>query len=506
MKRIQELVQACPPGTLRRALRREGKEGTASLTYQLYRRLRERKLDEDAIAVKLYGAEANRSHGSYRALKTRLSHLLVEAILEEDVARPSYQTYEDAYEHGYRQLEVARILMSKRLYASAREVASQTFRRVQDFEILPLNTGLTDVLSSLHLGVAYNEKLFSKYHELYVRYSRASFDLTNITDHYRQVRNYIYANRLAPAEIGRIAAEFVEQDRPLMERNDGVPAIQTMFTQTEITGLTLRGEYKAAIESANRGIVAIERCKGHSVRSLTMLALSRIACTIKLRDFEAGVQQIEAARKRTPQGSINDLKISELAIKLGLLTGEYVYAYEALAEVQSRGLKRLLTVAHQEFWSIIEAYIHLLILAGALKVDDQSRPLQRFRLNKFLNNVPGNVRNKRGANIQVLVLQTVLLILQHKLDEAMDRVDALSVYCNRYLRDDENLRNNGIFKLLLILINANFDTTVAERKAQKTLAAMRGAAERGQLNDLELVPYEVVWRILLDYLQPSSRR
>ena len=506
MKRIQELVQACTPGVLRRALRREGETGTASLTYQLYRHLRACKLDEDAIASKLYGKKANRSHGSYRALKTRLSHLLVEAILEDHVAKPSYRTYEDAYEHGHRQLEVARILMSKRLYASAREIASQTFRRVEDFQILPLNTGLTDILSSLHLGVAYNEKLFAKYHQLYAWYSKAGYDLSIINDHYRQVRNHIYANRLAPAEIGRVAAEFVEQDRPLAERNPGVPAIQTMFTQTEITGLTLRGEYEAAIQSANRGIVAIERCKGHSVRSLTMLALSRIDCTIKLRNFPSGVEQIEAARKRVPQGSINDLKVSELAIKLGLLTGEYAYAYQALAEVQHTGLKRLLTVAHQEFWSIIEAYLYLLILAGAIPASARVKPLEKFRLNKFLNNVPVNVRNKRGANIQVLVLQTVLLILQHKFDESMDRVDALSVYCNRYLRDDENLRNNGIFKLLLILINANFDTVVAARKAQKTLAIMQGAAERGQLNDLELIPYEVVWQILLNYLSQSRGR
>ena len=501
MKRIQELVQACPPGVVRRALRREGEGESTSLTYRLYRHLRAHKLEEDGIANKLYGRGKDRLHGPYRALKTRLTHLLVEAILEERVAKPSYKTYEDAYEHGYRQLEVARILMSKRLYASAREIASQTFRRVQDFEIIQLNLGLVDVLSSLHLGVAYSEKLFNKYHGLYQRYSQTNYELGVITDHYRQVRNHIYANRLAPAEIGRIASEFSLSDRPLRDKNLIVPAIQTMFTQTELTGLILRGEYERAIACADQGIRAIEACKGSSVRSLTMLALSRIECTIKMRNFEVGVRQIDAARERTPQNTINDLKISEQAIRLGLLTGRYEYAYQTLALVQRSGLKRLLSTAHQEFWSIIEAYVHMLILAGALEVKPDWEKLDSFRLNRFLNNVPANVRNKRGANIQILILQTTILILQRNLDKAVDRVDALAVYCNRYLRDDENLRNNGFFKLLRILIQANFRVGVASKKAAKTLQAMRKATERGRQNDLELVPYEELWRVLLSSLR-----
>ena len=499
MKRILELVRACPPRSVRKTLKKEDSDA-GSLSLKLYRYLREERWTEQEIAKKLYGKGSTPTSSAYRMLKSRLTHSLVEIILEDSVAKPSYRTYDEAYEHGFRQLEVARILIAKRLYTSAREIASQTFRRVHSFEIANLNLGLTDVLSSLHLGVAYNEDLFAKYHDLYLHYSKMVYDQSLVSDHYRRIRNHIYANRLAPVEIGNRATQFAKLDGDIRERYPNVPMIQLMCAQTELTGMIYQGQYLEAIRSAELSIERLGRSKGANLTSIGVLALSRIDCTIKLQDFTLGVKQIEAAREWVPAGTINDLKIYEYAIRLGLQTGHYEYAYQALEEVHQGKLKGLLTARHQEYWRLLEAYIQMLIMAGELALNDSENRLRPFRLNKFLNNVPANVRNKRGSNIQLLILQAIILILKGDTDKVIDRTDALSIYCNRYLRDNENLRNNGFFKLLLIVIQSNFNRKMAERKATQTLITMRKAKERGLQNDLELIPYETLWSILVKHL------
>ncbi|NJC27705.1 hypothetical protein [Neolewinella antarctica] len=500
MKRILELVNAAKPQSLRKLLEREDGQEKNLLTYRLYKYIRSGKYEEPQIVSLIYGTGKDTSHGAYRTLKTRLSNLLMTVVLEENFTRPTYRTYDEAYENGHRQLEVARILMAKRLYASAREVASQAFRYVKDYENPTLNLGLTDILASLNLGVAYNETLFKKYHALYEHYAEVCQDLNIITAHYRQIRNELYANRLSPVEIGEMASRFATEDTQIRNRNSWVPVLQMMYSQTELTGLMLKGDYVGAIASAETGIDILTKCKGANVNTISMLALSRIDCTIKLKNFALGLRQIEAARIWVPKGTINELKIYEYAIRLGLFTGNYEFAYRHLAEVEDRGLKELLTQRHQEFWTIMTAYVQMLILAGELIIQPDWPEIKRFRLSSFLNNVPANVRNKRGTNIQILILQAVILILQNKFDEVIARTDALSVYCSRYLRDDSNLRNNGFFKLLLNIIQASFNRKVTEKKAAYTLKKMREAEISEQQNDLELIPYETLWKIIIKHL------
>ncbi|OAV42934.1 hypothetical protein [Lewinella sp. 4G2] len=498
MNTTLELVPHVSPEALLTAMG-ETEQQKNTLVFTLHSILQAGGTEQMAVD-QLYGGEVATTDNRYRAIRSRLNRYLIKAILINQAMQPKYRTYDEAYEHGYRQLEVARILTRRRLYSAAREVASQTFRRVQHYENARLNFGLVDVLSSLYLGVAYNEQLFTKYHDLYLHYSKVCQDLDVITAHYRAIRNQVYANHRSPLKIGEMAAKFTELDRPLQQRNPNVSLVQTMFTQTELASYMYQGKYLEAIHSAEKGMEAIQRCHGVSMTSIAMLALVRVDCTTKLRDFALGQKQIEAASQWVPRGTINELKLYEYTIRLSLLTENYDHAYQAYAEVEKRGLKKLLTARHQEFWTILTAYIQMLILAGEIVVRPGWPKIKRFRLSSFLNNVPANIRNKQGTNIQILILQAVILILQGKYDAVIDRTDALAIYCNRYLKDDNNLRNNAFFKLLLIVIQANFNSIAAERKSARTLTRMREALATGPQNDLEIIVYENLWQIIMRHL------
>ncbi|MBC6994420.1 hypothetical protein H9S92_09610 [Lewinella lacunae] len=461
--------------------------------------LEEQKTEEEIVQV-LYGKGRLPTLGKYKTLKTRLRHILVQCFLMEQPKEPSYLTYDQAYHFGYQQLAAGRMLAGKGAHNAARKVLLLTLQYVKDYEIIHLNHGLTEMLAGLHLGTAYSEDLFQRYLQLAAYYSEAAYDLDLLNNRYRQVRNSIYSQRSSPMDIGIMAAKFVAECAHLPAKYPNISLLQGIFAILEITSFMQQGLYEKAIEASLRGTAALERCKGASHSTLSMLALSRVECTIKLGDYQRGLEQIELARKTISKNSINELKLTEYAIQLGLRTGNYDLAYLELAQLNRPKLKSLILERHIEYWQILEAYVNVLFLAGKITPQEDWPELPKFKMRKFVNNVPAYSKNKKGMNTQVLITHILFLLVQKEYDEVTERIEALANYCKRYLREDENLRNNCFFKLLSIASQSSFFRQLADQKGRKTLERMQNAKEYASNKDAEIVPYEHLWEIILNQL------
>ncbi|TXF90976.1 hypothetical protein FUA23_04020 [Neolewinella aurantiaca] len=503
MSIIFELNQLCSSRSVTKFFKNT--EGD-SLIQSLYRLVHSGKYTEDEIAKKIYGKDATADHAKYKALRTRLRNIFLEAFMMQETRNPSYTTYEQAYQHGYQQLALLRVLAGKRAYKVARDIAVVVFKNVRNYEIIPLNQGLTDILASLHLGVAYNQKLFEYYSDLHRHYSQAAFDLNVISNYYREIRNSIYAQRESPSTTGQRAREYAGICAKIAKNYPAVSQLQGMYISMEMTGCILRGEYNEAIKVAEQGEKILMKCEGVSQTVLSILALERVDCAIRLNDFEMGKQQIASARLQIAKKSMHELKLVEYAIKLGLRTRNYEFAYREFVALDKSSIKRLLTPRHAEYWLILEAAINLLLTAGEIIPDESWPVLRKFRTKKFINDVPSFGREKRGVNIQILVIQALYFIIMKKYDDMVERTDALNAYCKRYLKNDENRRNDAFFKLLLIVIKANFNRAKAIEKGKYTFGKLRDTTDWSSLNNTEIIPYEDLWMILLSHLEEKPKR
>lgn len=502
---ITELDACCFPKWVNKILREEGKtRQEKSLIRKLYDLVHAEKYTEDEIVKKLYGPKATPSHGPFRTLKTRLRHVLVEAYVMQELGAPSYKTYDLALQNGLRQLDIVRMLLAGKAYNAAKEIAIQAFKNVKKYEIITLNHGLTDIITALHLGLFYDEKRYLYYSKLCRYYSQANYDLSTVTDYYREIRNSLYSQRESPVEIGKKAGKYVAACDEIRKKYLHISQIQGMLTATEMHGCMLRGEYEEAILASARGSEILKGCKGVSESALENLAISRVECTIMLSDFELGKKQLLLARKEIREKTVNHLALSDLAILLGLRTNNYEFAYRQYANVNQRQISQLLTPPTQEHWVILEACINFLILAQKINIKDHWPKIRTFRAASFVNKVAVSARNKKGDNIQILVFQFLFLVIRKKYDAAIDRKSGLEAYSNRYLNDEENIRNKCFFKLLLITIKSGFNRRLAKKKGELTYKKMTDATERSKLNNTELVPYEKLWAILLSHLNVTK--
>jgi hypothetical protein len=431
--------------------------------------------------------------------------------MDDDLYSANYRTYDNAQVNGYQQLNLINLLMSRRAWRSVTFLATLTLRRVKEYEIIPINSRLCSILASMYLGVGFNEKQFVKYQAMADDYAEAESVLNKVSSQYREMRKMIYAHRMLPRDIGQKVAEFVAESEPLVAKYPKASAMQAMFYIMKVHGLTLLGEYSRAIKTANQAEVVLRACKGAGNQSMSLMALTRVDCSVKLRDFREGCIQVERATEMVPVGTINHIKLSEYSITLGLQTGHFDYAFERLAMVDRTELKQLLTQQHVEFWLILEAYVNLLVLAQKIDPSKRKGKLPDFKLYKFVNNVPSYSKDKQGMNIQILILQVIFFIINEQYGKVIDRTDALARYGSRYLMNNENLRNNCFFKLLLTAVKYNFHRAATERESKKTYKKMTSAQARklGRANSTEIIPYEILWDIVLENLEetiPDGRK
>ncbi len=152
------------------------------------------------------------------------------------------------------------------------------------------------------------------------------------------------------------------------------------------------------------------------------------------------------------------------------------------------------------------AYLEFLRLTGEIQFG--SAPT-RFRINKFINEVPKFNADKRGMRIPLIVAQLLYNLYDRNYDAIEDRIYALKDYCSRNLmRQSENFRSNCFIKMLLLIPSNNFNPIAARRKTNNLLRKLSEVPYElsTQSTQIEIIPYEDLWQIILKYLKSPKRK
>ena len=193
-----------------------------------------------------------------------------------------------------------------------------------------------------------------------------------------------------------------------------------------------------------------------------------------------------------------------------ILQHKYQEAYEIFVEgiTATRHFKKLMPIFREQ-WLIKEAYIHFLIRLGKIDPDKSTaeKKPRKFRLSRFLNDLPTFSKDKRGRNISILIIQLLFLIQDKKYDEITERLNALNLYCHRYLKKDQTLRSNAFIKMLMILPDAEYHPIRVERYVkryhEKLVSTPMEISE--QSTEIEVIPYEHLWELVMEVLEKNKK-
>lgn len=183
----------------------------------------------------------------------------------------------------------------------------------------------------------------------------------------------------------------------------------------------------------------------------------------------------------------------------------YEELYSVVNIVFSNSFVKKLTSEYQK-WKIREAYVRFLVEAGKVDFDKiGTEPPNKFRLARFLNEVPIYTRDKRGFNISILVIQMLFFIVRRNYDKVIDRIDALNQYSYKYLRNDETYRSNCFIKMLVKIPGANFHPVRTKLHTSDLEAKLRAREMTVEelLGEVEVIPFHDLWDIILEVLEKN---
>ena len=163
---------------------------------------------------------------------------------------------------------------------------------------------------------------------------------------------------------------------------------------------------------------------------------------------------------------------------------------EALQTYRTAQVKKQLNKAMLEEWLTVKAYFKFLIDAGVIKADIS------FRLGKFLNEVPIFSKDKKGANIHLIIIKMIIGI-QTKSDRLIDQFDALERSYNRYT--EKGSREQIFIRMLLRVPRFRFVKTIILDKCQSDIKKMSSLSPSP--DTLEIIPYEKIWEIIIGRLK-----
>lgn len=455
------------------------------------------KTDEEALQH-LYGSARN--YSSYRNLKASLKKRLINSVLFINLADSSLNEQERAFYTCHKDWAAVRVLLRMGARQAAIRLAEKTLKQALRFDLTEIVVQASQVLR-FHYGTRVgNLKKMQEYSQLHRKYAQA-WQFESLAEEYYTLLVADYINeRAAKADACRQALAYYEN---LEEAMAEFQTYRLLFLGHLIRIIAYRSanDYRMTVKSCEEAVRAFE-AKDYEVKTPIYTFLhQQILAHIQLKQFEKAERTSCKAAQLIPAGTVNWFVNMEVLLILSLHTRQYQRAYEVYREaVSHRGFQKLREV-DKEQWRINEAYIHFLLEIG--KASEPEGPFRKFRLGKFLNEVPVFSRDKQGLNVPILIIQTLFLIVKKRYKEAIDRIDAINKYRVRYLYKDKALKRSNYFvKMLLQIPQSGFHKAGVLRRSEKYYQQLKAIPLEvaNQTHGIEIIPYEDLWEFALESL------
>lgn len=456
------------------------------------------KSDDEAAQ---YFYNADKSHPAYQKLKATLKFKLVNYLFFIDTKSGAYTARQTAYYQCYKEWAAAKILMGKNARKSGVQFCHQILKYAKRFEFTDLTVDIAKTMR-LHYGTREgNIRRFEHFNKLYKKYRSIADKEDQAQELYTNLVLRYVNSKATKIELHQKAKEYFEIIQPSLAKSNSYLLILCAGL-IELMIYSSLHHYEQTIKVCRHYIGLFNDKKYLATVPLQIFYYQLLVCHVQLQHYEEGKFAAEKCLEFLEEGSFNWFKFYELYFILSMHTQNYKQAYLIYNKVVGHKRFKFLPENIKEIWRIYKAYLYFLYNLGLIPVNKKDDTFSKFRLRRFLNDIPIYSKDKRGMNIPVLIAHTLLLLQQKRHDEAIDRIETIEKYCARYLTKNDTFRSNCFIKLLLQIPISGFHQAGVVRRAEKYLQKLKTMPLdiANQAHEIEIIPYEILWQLALDTL------
>jgi hypothetical protein len=454
------------------------------------------KTDEEALAL-LYPQEDAKP--KYYNLKKRLKQRLVDIIATLDIKQAKPNDRQSASIECNKQWTVASMLLSQGARNSAIEILEETLEKTLYYEFTDLSMQILSVLR-LHYGVILGNRAKYEHCNQLFQDCKATFMMeTQTEDLYINLTGLQVGQKASDPGFSIKADQSYQSIAPYLEKNNSF-RLHLCGRLLQLMVPDSKSDYLATAQICEEAIAFFKQKKFDTRLALQAFYSQLTVCYIQLKSFDKGQKIITDYQSLFPEGSFNWFKLQELYFLLAMHSKRYAEAYKVHAVVKEKLRLKEQPPQIREMWKIYEAYLQYLIYIRKI---GEGQIGQKFRVGKFGNEIPVFSKDKRGMNIPILIVQILFSIASRNYTQTIDRIEAIEKYCSRYLKKDDTFRSNCIIRMLLQIPTASFHRQAVIRHTSKLLAQLRSMPHdvAGQSYEVEIIPYEDLWEIVLETLE-----
>jgi hypothetical protein len=468
-----------------------------------YEKIRKGEINTDEEAAEQI-LNCTPSASRYRKLKNRFKNHLIDAVYTVDVKQQHYSDLDQAYITCWREWVGAKILFNRGAARVGVEVAQKVLKQAEEYQFSELLVNITRILRLYYSTRNPDQQRYEYFDTLYKEYV-ALWQAENLAEElYVGLANTYHFYRGERFDQSKGARYAFETLRPLMAKHRSYHFLRHAYL-IHIAALKAEGQHHLAVEQCQEAIRELSQFTYVSALSLNTFYYQQLVGHIHLRQYPEGRAVAEYMLNLEASGSYNWFKNRELCLLLAFHTQNYLEAWIIFQESVQVPAFRHLSGLNAEHWSLYEAYLHYLIFVGRLPSED--RPNGRsFRMHKFLNTVPNFSKDKSGMNVPVLILQVLYMLAQGSYGKAASRMEAMERYQRRYLRNNASVRLNIFLSMVLTTRQAYFHVVASQRHTKILCEKLQAHPLQisGQGHELEIVPYEDLWEMVLETLKRNK--
>lgn len=458
------------------------------------------KSDQEAAQL-LYNSRP--TDDKYRQLKSRFKKRLLNTLFFLDVNQSSTANYNRAYYTCNRDWTLVKILRSYKAYQTGAQLARSILSTALKFDFADIVVSASRILRE-HASIEGNENLFNEYSELCTTYQAILTVEIESEEHYQR----IFIHRKRPLHKLQALLPSIGDHRAHLEQLNQHHHSPILFYNR----CTAQAFYYEAMHDYKRVLQVCQEAEDHvalhvhlyRTDKMVRLARKKLLALLHLGRFEEGLVQSETFARLYEHHALW-LAIMEARLLLALHGQQYEVAHATFNAVYSSKRYKKLSEDETAKWQMFEATLCFLRWFKADSSTPRPKRYKQFRVKRFLEEPVIFPKQYRIFTVTAVVTQVLFLLEQKRWGEAFERIERLRDYSSRLLRQEEHLRLMQFIRLLQQLAKAHFDFEnigVYQKYLDKLVDCPMHF--RGGINDLEILPYDELWNMVLTLSQQHA--
>ncbi len=453
------------------------------------------KNDRDASSF-LYGCGP--TDDKYRQLKSRFRKRLLNTLFFLDVNLPSTSNYDRAYYTVNKEWTLVKILLSNDANMTAASLARQILTISLRFNFADIIVNCCRILRKDAADKS-DEKAFELYDQYIKQYANILDAEIRSEEFYQRVVINYYKPIVKTGVLREKIDTYCDALLSLSEIYESPVVIYNMYLVFAYRYEMFK-EYEKVYETCLKAETYVNNNPTFNQEGkLFILYLKSLSAFIHLRDYNRGKAFAEKCLTQFPEGSESWLLFMEYYILLALHCGQYVHAFSIHAKAENNPKFKKLGAVAREKWYTYEVYLNLL---AEIEQDPNSAlyayKKRNFRMNKFLNDPILHSRELRIVSIHQVIGQVLYYLNKRSYSACSERIERLKNYANKQLKKEDNFRTIQFIRLLQQLQKAGYKKSQLSNVDKYYNRLLKNPfSYRGLLQELEVIPYEKLWEIIL---------